>query len=336
MEEFKTWPHYFKSPTRVDLAGGTLDLWPIYSILGEVLTINVGINIFTHCGIKPRTDKKIIINSLDFNKSWEFENLQSCISSSNDNIGFYKSHFLFWKPELGFEITTKSESPVGGGLGGSSSLSISVFKAFSQWLGVSDYNSYKMVTTCSNIEAQILHTPTGTQDYFPAIRGGLNRLEYSFSGVRWSVDKDTSFLDDQFTLIYTGRSHHSGLNNWQVLQKFIDKDKKTFKCLEAIASVAQSVDMALKNKNRNALAQGFENELNFRRELSPAFTSPEIEILAKWSQKNSIPLKICGAGGGGCVLAIYDHKNDQFDLKSLVKNFGGKILDVNPVALDEV
>lgn len=335
MSEFKNYTHYFKSPTRVDLSGGTLDLWPIFAILGEVLTINVGINIYTHCGITPRQDKSIIIHSKDFNKTWEYKNLESCLADADEKTSFYRAHFEFWKPTKGFEIITASESPVGGGLGGSSSLSISLFKAFSHWLNVKKYDPYEQVKICSNIEAKILHTPTGTQDYFPAIRGGLNYLDYGYHGVTWKVVPDTSFLNDKFTLIYTGRTHHSGLNNWQVLQKFIDKDKATISDLKSLAQVSQKIKVALEQKNMQGLEHGFKAELQFRRSLSPAFTSPEIESLAQWSETHNVPLKICGAGGGGCVLALYDFKNDKFGLSDQVKKINGKILDVNPVVLDE-
>ena len=54
-----------QSPTRVDLSGGTLDMWPLYSFVGGATTINLAIDIWTFAEINERIDKKIVINSLD-------------------------------------------------------------------------------------------------------------------------------------------------------------------------------------------------------------------------------------------------------------------------------
>ena len=115
---------------RFDLAGGTLDLWPLWAMLGEASTINASISLYTECEIVPRTDREIKIESLDFKKSWTFANLQELLESADPDLLFYQAHLRHWKPEQGFLIKTRSESPIGGGLGGSSSLSVSVYRAF--------------------------------------------------------------------------------------------------------------------------------------------------------------------------------------------------------------
>lgn len=59
------------------------------------------------------------------------------------------------------------------------------------------------------MEAQILNTPTGTQDYYPAFSGGLNILDYSVTGIQQKVVPINSTpLKDYFLLVYTGKAHH--------------------------------------------------------------------------------------------------------------------------------
>ena len=61
------------SPTRVDLAGGTLDLWPLYNFTnGSATTINMAIDISTFVEIRKRNDKKIEIYSSDLQLKKEY------------------------------------------------------------------------------------------------------------------------------------------------------------------------------------------------------------------------------------------------------------------------
>src|SRR5688572_18893874 len=93
---------YEKSPTRVDLAGGTLDCWPLYLFLDNPLTINVAIDIFTHCTLRPRGDAKIEIHSEDLGLSREFSNLDACLENQDPELEMYRAQFRYWRPASGF------------------------------------------------------------------------------------------------------------------------------------------------------------------------------------------------------------------------------------------
>ena len=41
------------APCRADLAGGTMDLWPLYLFHPGALTLNFAVNILTSCRITP-------------------------------------------------------------------------------------------------------------------------------------------------------------------------------------------------------------------------------------------------------------------------------------------
>src|SRR5574342_576722 len=67
------------APTRIDLAGGTLDLWPLYLFHPGALTVNVAISRYAHAVVEPvpklRDDKRIILISRDSNQREEFSSL---------------------------------------------------------------------------------------------------------------------------------------------------------------------------------------------------------------------------------------------------------------------
>ena len=61
------------APTRIDLAGGTIDIWPLYLFHNKAQTINVAINLRAHAKIEKRDDNRIVIQSKDLNKTAEFK-----------------------------------------------------------------------------------------------------------------------------------------------------------------------------------------------------------------------------------------------------------------------
>lgn len=319
------------SPTRFDLAGGTVDMWPIWAMLGGGVTINVSISVQTFAEFEVLKTPEICIESLDLQKTWNFKNLNELLSSADPQVLFFQAHVRFWMPQYGFRLKTKSESPVGGGLGGSSSLSVSVFKSFMNH-GEQKYSDLEIVTHCSNIEAFILKTPTGTQDYFPAVKAGLHIIDYSLSGIKDEVlHTHKSYFDQHFMLVYTGRSHHSGINNWQVLKKFIDGDKITIKALEDIRDISVEMKSLCLQQRWSDIPQLFDREFKARLHLAESFMSPEIEKLKKLSEQNGAQgFKICGAGGGGCVVIWADPK-DHSKLIRTVEGNGFQVLKAKTV-----
>ena len=97
-----------KSPTRVDLAGGTLDLWPLYLFHKDAVTINLAIDIFTFAELTPRKDKKIILKSQDTNSEKTYQNINELINSTAEELELLRVHAAFWKPKTGFELVKPS------------------------------------------------------------------------------------------------------------------------------------------------------------------------------------------------------------------------------------
>ncbi len=124
-----------KSPTRVDLAGGTLDLWPLYNFIGTATTVNMAIDVWTQVRLEKTSDKKITIKSQDLGIEKTYYSLEEALADSDSKLKLLQCQLNYWQPEPGFKLETSSQSPVGGGLGGSSSLTISLLKAFSKYTG---------------------------------------------------------------------------------------------------------------------------------------------------------------------------------------------------------
>ena len=264
--------------------------------------MNVAIDIFTYVDLRENKGTEIQIESSDLGAKKSYRDLAAALADTDPAFDLVRAHLRFWKPKTGFTLKTKSESPIGGGLGGSSSLCISLLKAFTAW-HKEVLDPYETVRIASHLEAQVLQKPTGTQDYFPALFGGFNTITYGVRGPRVEVKRiDRELFDDRFLLVYTGKQHHSGINNWQVIKNWLDGDKHTRDVFQKLADVAFDMQVALKERRLKDLPELFAREYDARTKISDGFSSPEIRRLAKLADDVGANAKICGAGGGGCVL----------------------------------
>ena len=59
------------APTRVDLAGGTIDIWPLYLFHPGAATVNFGVSLYARCRIEEREDDRVILESRDREVSFE-------------------------------------------------------------------------------------------------------------------------------------------------------------------------------------------------------------------------------------------------------------------------
>jgi D-glycero-alpha-D-manno-heptose-7-phosphate kinase len=147
---------------------------------------------------------------------------------------------------------------------------------------------------------------TGTQDYFPAVAAGLSAIHYTPDGPRQEhLALDPGYWNQRMSLIYTGQPHHSGLNNWTVIKAALDGHEGTLNALWDIKRVADKMLSVLRVKALQKLPDLFAEEFEARVRLSSGFSSPEIEQLKDVAlSKGASAIKICGAGGGGCVLLL--------------------------------
>src|SRR5215211_6620787 len=159
------------APTRVDLAGGTIDIWPLYLFHPGASTVNFAINHRASCHIETRDDGRIVLESRDRKVSFEthLEAIEDLIHEERLELVSKLVHFF--KPTTGFHLVAHSQAPAGAGLAGSSALNIACIGALNQLVG-GRYDERKFVTIAANVETTVIRVPAGFQDYFPALHGG--------------------------------------------------------------------------------------------------------------------------------------------------------------------
>lgn len=317
-----------QSPCRVDLAGGTLDIWPLYLYHGEACTVNFAVDRYTHCSIEVRRDKKITLRSRDLDLEETFESLDTLRDAKKYKLPLLAWQVRFWAPRTGVVVDTHSEAPAGAGISGSSSLMISMGHAFNRLAG-SPHATERLRDICQNIESQVIRVPTGSQDYYPAMYGGVSVMEMSPSGIRRvEIPVDLEEFNQRFVLAYTGAPRNSGINNWEVMKAHINGDKTVHKNFDHIAAMAVAMRRALEKSDWDEAARVLREEWSHRRKNCPTITTPLIDRLIEVTRKaGARAAKVCGAGGGGCVVFLVE-PGAKAHVSETIAQEGAEVLDV--------
>jgi D-glycero-alpha-D-manno-heptose-7-phosphate kinase len=287
----------------VDLAGGTLDLWPLYLFHDNAVTVNFGVNVMTSCRITPRSDSRIVLHSRDTGRHEEFDNLDELRRTPKYKHALAAYLVRFFEPEGGMDVETHSESPAGAGISGSSALMIATTAALARYTG-RKMGLEEMRVLAQNVEAQLIQVPTGCQDYYPALYGGVNAIHLSADGVRREgISVDPEEIERRFVLVYTGAPRQSGINNWEVFKAHINGDRKVQKNFDRITEIAQGMHRALESRDWDDVAHLLSEEWKQRRTNAPGISTPLIDKLMTVAKRNGgRAAKVCGAGGGGCAI----------------------------------
>lgn len=311
------------APVRIDLAGGTVDLWPLYVLFPGALTVNVAIEVRAHCWIRPAPRKSVRFESRDQRLAVAGRSLGS-VPGRALRLPRVLAEFLL--PTGGYHMTLLAEAPAGSGLGGSSALAIAIARGLAAW-GAVGLSKAKTVEVCRNAEARVLGVPTGDQDYHPALWGGLVGLHFGLDGVtRERLAADVKGLERHLLLGYSGVSRNSGLNNWDVYRRVIDRDKGLMAGFERIVAAAQDLRSALLAGNWAAAATAMDADWSARSRLAPGIRTTELDRIERAARRaGAQAAKVCGAGGGGCIAFLIDPAaRDR--VEAAIRRSGGQVL----------
>lgn len=292
------------APTRIDLAGGTLDIYPLYLFEEGGITVNAAIDISSSVRLITRDDRRIRIRSLDTGAELEAPDVESL--PLGGPLDLIARLIRFYRPATGLEVETKSSAPRGSGLGASSSLLIATSGALNA-LNETTHPPERLIDYGANLEAQNIRIPTGKQDYYPPLFGGVNAIWFEVAGNRVEpllVEKAArEALERRLILTFTGISHFSGATNWEMMRNYIDGVGNTRERLAAIKRTALAMRECLLHGDLERFGAVLEEEWQNRRDLAAGVATPETDaMMAAARAAGAIASKLCGAGGGGCMI----------------------------------
>jgi D-glycero-alpha-D-manno-heptose-7-phosphate kinase len=317
-------PIFSSAPTRIDLAGGTIDIWPLYLFHDGATTVNAAISLRAHARIEPRSDGRVALESTDAGRSVAAETWGALDGDGELSLlARLARHYELENATL----TTRGESPAGAGIAGSSALTIAACGALAQWTRTSTDPDH-LLRVAKNVECQTLRVPAGVQDYRPALYGGIAAIELRIEGIRRvALDVDARELERRLVLAYTGAPRNSGTNNWEILKRHIDGDRHVFDCFERIRDTAVALREALERGDWDGVGRLIALEWDNRKRLAPGVTTAAIEdLIERATAAGATAAKVCGAGGGGCLFC-YGPPERHGDIAEALAAGGARILD---------
>ena len=291
------------APSRIDLAGGTLDIWPICLLVPRAVTVNVAIELRAQATIESRADGRAQVISRD-RGCRTTRALPLRPSALEGPLSLLMRLIAAFEPRRGLTLVSQASAPAGAGLGGSSTLAVAVAAALGRWTG-EKLGRERLVRRVMNLETVQLGVPTGNQDYLAAVHGGLAVYHHGADGTRREALRIPPGLGDRLVVAYTGQPRHSGLSNWDMFRRFVDGERVTVSRMEAIARIARELADALRQGDLDAAGRLLGEEGRLRYRLAPSVSTNALLRADRAARRaGALGVKVCGAGGGGCLVAF--------------------------------
>lgn len=324
-----------RSPLRLGLAGGGTDMESFYSVHGGCV-LNATIDLYACCTIKPRENGKIRFVASDINEEFETE-----ITDYIEPTGPLKLHkavynrivkdFNKGKPLGAFKMTTYCDSPPGSGLGSSSTLVVSIIKAYVEWLSI-PFGDYDIAHFSYEIERKDLKMKGGKQDQYAATFGGVNFMEFykddktiinPLKVRRWILSE----LEQSLILFYTGVSRESNNIIEEQSKNIENKAGNTLEMMMEIKREAFEMKESLLKGDIKAMAESMRRGWAAKKSTSDKISNSNIDrIYDMVMDAGAMAGKISGAGGGGFIMFLVPPSKRMKILRLLEQEKNGRTM----------
>jgi D-glycero-alpha-D-manno-heptose-7-phosphate kinase len=311
---------------RVDLAGGTLDIWPLGLLHPGARTVNVAIDlpVTAHLVARDRTYRVRVDDA-----QAEARSPRELAAHPAAALAATVLDALDCPP---VEVRLESASPRGGGLGASSAMTVALIAAVHGLKGRPRAPAREVATLARDLEARLMGLPTGVQDHYPALLGGALEIDHAPGDHRvrrLAVDLDR--LGASLLVVYTGQSHFSAGQNWQVIRRRLEGEAEAVERLAGIAAVAAEMPAALEAGDHARVGELMLREWSHRRHLAAGVSTPAIEQLLQLAlARGAWGGKACGAGGGGSI-AVLGPPERRAEIAEALAAAGGTIIPARPI-----
>jgi len=205
----------------------------------------------------------------------------------------------------GVALSYSENIPTSSGLGTSSVMNVVWLSLISQKRFKDDKDKMALAEEVYRIE-QAMGLVGGKQDQYAGALGGINFMEFKKNNkvkvhrlkLKPSVIKE---LENSLILVYTGKPHFSGDTNGSAVENL--KKGKNTKNLLRIKHITIEMKKALERGNLGRFADLMNQETEERAQLSKMEVPESVwKLIEKGKRNGAVGAKICGAGGGGCIL----------------------------------
>ena len=296
-----------RAPLRLGFAGGGTDVSPYCDQFGGAV-LNITIDLYAYTIIEPATDGRVTIVAPDIDSQCEFS-----VDDATQLAGPLVLHRAVYRRivtqfnggrPLPCRITTFCDAPPGSGLGTSSTMVVSLVKAFVEWLNL-PLGEYEIAHLAFEIERIDAGLGGGRQDQYAATFGGVNFMEFHpddrvivnpLRVKNWIISE----LETSLVLFNSGVSRSSARIIKEQTDNLVHHSGTTLDAMHAIKADAFRMKECLLKGDFDAFAACMRETWDAKKRLADNVSSKPIDqtveaALAAGARAG----KISGAGGGG-------------------------------------
>lgn len=297
-----------RAPLRLGLAGGGTDLAPYCDDYGGAV-LNATIDLYAYSTIEPMKGNYVEFISDDIGEVLRFP-AGTRVPTDHKlalHAGVYNRIISTFAQDerLALRLSTFCEAPPGSGLGSSSTLVVSMLKAFMEYLslGLGDYDLGHLAFEIERID---LGLAGGRQDQYAATFGGFNFMEFHKDNFvivnplrikNWILAE----LETSIVLFYTGQSRESSnIINEQI--KNVSEGNKSLEAMHELKQEAYAMKEAVLRGDVGRFAGILNKSWIAKKRTSSVVSNPSIDNVFEVAKgAGALGGKVSGAGGGGFI-----------------------------------
>ncbi len=321
-----------RSPLRLGLAGGGTDVAPYCNIHGGYV-LNATIDRYAYAVLRDLNEPFVRFIATD----QEIKDVLPVASyyPLNGRLNLHKAvynhmvrHFNAGRP-LNIEFSTFCDAPAGSGLGSSSTLVVTMIRAFVELmnLGLDDYAIAQLAYQIERIDCSL---QGGRQDQYSAAFGGFNFMEFYDADrtvvnplriKNWVICE----LEASLLMFFTGVSRESAKI---IADQSANIEAGTLDAIEAMHGIKREAlvmkECLLRGDFDGIVESMKEGWINKKRS-AKTVSNPHIdEIYNKATEAGALAGKVSGAGGGG-FMWFFVPTEKRMDVIRTLNGFGGQV-----------
>jgi D-glycero-alpha-D-manno-heptose-7-phosphate kinase len=319
-----------RAPLRLGLAGGGTDVSPYCDEYGGIV-LNATLDRYAYCILKNIDSLYVRFESTDLGLIEEYP-IDGEINTSGP-LDLIKSVYLYFIREycngifFPVSIHTFCDSPMGSGLGSSSTLVVAIIKAFLELLNI-PLDDYEIANLSFHVERVECGHHGGRQDQYSATFGGFNYMEF------YAKNKSiitplriknwiTCNLESSILLFYSGISRKSSLIINEQSKNIIMKSQQSIEAMHGIKNESIVMKEALLTGNFDLLVECLQKGWEHKKLSSTSVSSQLLdEIYDTAINAGALAGKVSGAGGGGFMMFYIPVEKRMSVIQSLNKFSG--------------
>lgn len=313
------------APNRVDIAGGTLDIYPLYLLLDGAMTVNAAVSVRSVVEVRPFARNAARIRSENFGMAATAADTHGF--PLGGKLGLLSRALRHYPAVRGVEFRARNEAPVGSGVGASSALLVALMLAAAR-IARAPSRWAETARAAMEIEAAHLKCLTGRQDHVAALRGGVQGIRFLPGRLEASRLPPSGpagrMLATHGFLAHTGIAHRSGDVNWRMIRGALEGDAAVLRKFRGIAGAARDAWAGVCAADAGATGNAMAAEWTIRRTLAPGVSTRRVEDLlaSRAFRRIAAGAKLCGAGGGGMLFGLLREPGDRKAVASLLAEAG--------------